>query len=399
MHYRAGIYLMLILVLFCCLPALSRRFEPGRILPAASNPAAYCRYLSNRKVALIINQTSLAGDSLLVDILRTRGVEVVKIFVPEHGFRGREDAGAHIDNSVDSATGLPVISLYGKHKKPTVEDVNGIDIMVYDLQDVGARFYTYISTLQYCMEACAENGKQFMVLDRPDPNGFYVDGPVLDTQNASFVGMQPVPVVYGMTSGEYAQMLKGEQWFKNASSLDLRVIECTNYSHSKLYTLPVPPSPNLREMAAIYAYPSLCLFEGTKISVGRGTDLPFQQYGAPELEGKFSYYFTPISKAGASKPPYENKICYGEKVGGDAKGVLEKIKGQFQLEWLIKAYNAYPDKSQFFTPFFTRLAGTTKLQEQIKNGLTAEQIRNSWQPGIKAFKEIRKKYLLYDDFE
>jgi uncharacterized protein YbbC (DUF1343 family) len=324
---------------------------------------------------------------------------VKKIFVPEHGFRGKEDAGAHVENTIDSATGIPVISLYGSHKKPKDEDLADIDAVVYDLQDVGVRFYTYISTLEYCMEACAQNHKQFIVLDRPDPNGFYVDGPVLEKENKSFVGMQPIPIVYGMTAGEYAQMLAGERWFANAADIDLRVIKCINYDHTKKYELPVAPSPNLRTMAAVYAYPSLCLFEGTVVSVGRGTDLPFQQFGCPEFEGKYEYSFTPHSIEGAKNPPYENKPCYGAIVGTTADEVLQIINNRFCLKWLIKAYSDYPVKDKFFNTFFIKLAGASKLMEEIKNNLPEKEITVTWQNDLYSFKKIRKKYLLYADFE
>jgi len=366
------------------------------ILPADAQPEHYVPLLKHRRVALVINQTSVVGDKSLLDILLDRGVEVVKIFVPEHGFRGKEDAGATVENMNDSATHLPVISLYGAHKKPKPDDLAGVDVVVYDLQDVGVRFYTYISTLQYCMEACAENHKQLMVLDRPDPNGFYVDGPVLDSANRSFVGMQCIPVVYGMTAGEYAQMLVGEHWMAHAEDLYLKVIKCANYDHSKKYRLPVAPSPNLRTMAAVYAYPSLCLFEGTVVSVGRGTELPFQQYGCPEFEGKFTYSFIPRSGEGAKTPPYQDKVCYGELIGTNATEILARTNSSMRIEWLLKAWSAYPDKDHFFNGFFTKLAGTDKLMTQVKKGASEDEIRSSWRQGIEAFNKIREKYLLYD---
>ena len=369
------------------------------IKPADAKPETYIYLLANKRVALVINQTSVVGNESLLDILLKKNVAVKKILVPEHGFRGREDAGAHIDNSLDSATGLPVISLYGSHKKPKPEDLAGIDVVVYDLQDVGARFYTYISTLEYCMEACAENHVQLIILDRPNPNGFYVDGPILEKENKSFVGMQAIPVVYGMTAGEYANMLAGEKWFANAADLDFKVVKCINYKHASKYRLPVAPSPNLKTMGAVYAYPSLCLFEGTAVSVGRGTDMPFMQYGAPELEGKFSYSFTPRSMEGAKSPPYENKRCYGELLGVDAGHILKKTTGGFQISWVIKAYQAYPDKDKFFNSFFIKLSGTSKLEPQIKKGDTEEMIRKSWADDLRTFKVIRKRYLLYPDFE
>jgi len=369
------------------------------IKAADTRTEIYLPMLKNKRVALIINQTSKVGSESLLDILLRKKVKVIKIFVPEHGFRGKEDAGTKVGNSIDSATGIPVISLYGSHKKPRTEELADIDVVVYDLQDVGVRFYTYISTLEYGMEACAENHKKFILLDRPDPNGFYVDGPVLEREYKSFVGMQSIPVVYGMTAGEYAKMLAGEHWFANAADIDLEVIKCINYTHSKKYKLPIEPSPNLRTMAAVYAYPSLCLFEGTVVSVGRGTDMPFQQYGCPEFEGEYSYSFTPLSGQGAKSPPYENKRCYGEVIGATPNDVLKKINNKFLLEWFIKAYQSYPDKDKFFNSFFTKLSGTEKLESQIKNGDSVDIIRKSWEKDILVFKKIRKKYLLYADFD
>lgn len=391
-----SLFIFFVLQVFLC---CGQRIYDETIKPADSKPEKYLPLLKNKRVALVINQTSVIDGVSLLDMLVSKKVKVTKIFVPEHGFRGREDAGAKVDNSVDSATGIPVISLYGKHKKPTAEDLKNVDVLVYDLQDVGVRFYTYISTMEYCMEACAENKKQFIVLDRPNPNGFYVGGPVLETTHKSFVGMQSIPIVYGMTPGEYARMLAGERWFDSAAYLNLKVIKCINYSHAKKFHLPVAPSPNLKTMAAIYAYPSLCLFEGTVISVGRGTDLPFQQYGCPEFNGKYEYTFTPKSRTGAKNPPFENKLCFGEIVGKDEQEVLRQIDERFRLHWIIQAYNAYPVKDKFFNAFFVKLAGTGKLQEQVKNGMSEDIICKSWDDDIAAFKQIRRKYLLYEDFE
>ena len=367
------------------------------IKPADAMPEQYVPQLKGKRVALVINQTSAIGNVSLLDLLRNAGVNVVRIFVPEHGFRGHEDAGANIENTIDSATGLPVVSLYGKHKKPTVEDLADIDIVVYDLQDVGVRFYTYIATLQYVMEACGQNHKLLMILDRPNPNGFYVDGPVLDTAYRSFVGMQPIPVVYGMTAGEYARMLAGERWCADAGSLDMTIIKCGNYTHAKKYKLPVAPSPNLRTMAAVYGYPSLCLFEGTVISVGRGTELPFQQYGTPAFDStKYTYSFTPKSGEGAKSPPYEGLHCYGEMTGKKDEEVLKKIDGKLYLGWLQGAYSNYPDKDKFFNAFFVKLCGSQELENSIKNRVPEATIRATWKPALDAFRNIRKKYLLYD---
>ena len=406
---------------------VSQELYDKTIKAADAQPEAYVPLLKGKRVALVINQTSVVAGVSLLDILIGRKVHVVKIFVPEHGFRGKEDAGARVDNAVDNATRLPIVSLYGKHKQPTAEDLADVDVVVYDLQDVGVRFYTYISTLEYCMAACAENHKQIMVLDRPDPNGFYVDGPLPDRDNKSFVCMQHVPVVYGMTAGEYAGMLKasprpspGEredisprpstlppsapslektEGVNSLASVDLVVIKCVNYSHKKKYELPVAPSPNLRTMAAVYAYASLCLFEGTVVSVGRGTDMPFQQFGNPEMGQTFEYNFTPRSMEGAKSPPYEGKMCFGDVIGTDAREVLEKVDNKFSLEWLLMAYKAYPEKEKFFNAFFATLCGSKQLQEQIVKGATEAEIRKSWEGELKEFEKVRKKYLLYEDFE
>jgi len=390
-------WLLIICVLLQPLAGYSIGYDTT-VAPADASVNVYLPLLTGKRVAVIVNQTSRIGDKLLPDVLLANHIQVVKIFSPEHGFRGHEDAGATVGNSTDSATGLPVISLYGAHKKPTTADLADVDIVIYDLQDVGVRFYTYISTLQYAMEACAKNNKPFMVLDRPNPNGFYVDGPVLDKGSRSFVGMQSIPIVYGMTAGEYAKMLVGEQWFDSAAYLNLQVIPCLNYDHKKRYKLPVSPSPNLKTMAAVYAYPSMCLFEGTQISVGRGTNMPFQQWGCPEFTGVFMYAFTPHSTDGAKDPPYKDKVCHGEAIGASESLVLEKIKNGINLTWLLKAYNAYPDKTKFFNGMFIKLAGAS-LKKQLEDGLSADAIKASWQTDLKVFKTIRKKYLLYKDFE
>ena len=370
-----------------------------QILTGADQPNEYLPLLKGKKVALLINQTSRVGDKLLLDTLLTKGVKVTKIFVPEHGFRGTADAGAHIKNDVDAKTGLPVVSLYGDNKKPKKDQLNDIDVVVFDLQDVGTRFYTYISTLEYVMEACAEYDKELIVLDRPNPNGHYVDGPVLEKDHRSFVGMQPIPVVHGMTVGEYAKMLVGEKWIDDADKLNMKVIPCLYYDHSKRYFLPVAPSPNLKTMEAIYLYPSLCFFEGTVVSVGRGTDKPFQQWGHPAYKDKAEYSFTPKSTTGASKPMLEGKECSGELLATHPDKAYKLVDGKLNLSWLIKAYNWYPDKSKFFNAFFTNLAGTKELRKQIESGMTEGQIRDTWQEELSQFKLIRKKYLLYKDYE
>lgn len=366
------------------------------VLPGAYQVDAYLPILKGQRVGLIINQTSEINGTPLLDTLLARGVKVTKIFVPEHGFRGVADAGAHVKSDVDAKTGLPVISLYGNNKKPSSAQLEGLDVLVYDLQDVGVRFYTYISTLQYCMEAATENGKTVLILDRPNPIGHYVDGPVLDTSLRSFVGMQPIPVVYGMTPAEYATMLVGERWFNRAHALKLKVIPCKHYDHLTFYELPVAPSPNLKTMNSIYLYPSLCFFEGTVVSMGRGTSKPFEQWGHPDFEKFSSESFRPRSMTGATKPPFEGQNCYGRVL--DSKDVTA-AKKELQLQWLITAYNWYGKKESFFNNFFEKLAGTRELRRQIIAGQTEAEIRKSWQPGLNAFKEIRKQYLLYPDFE
>lgn len=365
------------------------------VVVAAARSEAYLPLLKNKKVGVLVNQTSQVDGRSLPDHLLANNVELTTIFSPEHGFRGNADAGALIKNGKDAQTGLPVISLYGNNKKPSAEQLKNVDVVIYDLQDVGVRFFTYISSLEYMMEACAANNKRLIILDRPNPLGNIVDGPVLEPQHRSFVGMQPVPVVYGMTPGEYAKMLLGEKWIK-ADQLDLIVIPCENYTHGSLYGLPVSPSPNLKNMAAIYLYPSLCFFEGTVVSLGRGTEKPFQQYGHPKLKG-YTYSFTPKSMEGASDPPLKDQLCYGELVASDANTAFRLADNRLQLKWLIKAYSNFPEKDKFFNNFFVKLAGTSKLQEQIKQGMSEEAIRASWKADLDKFKAIRSKYLIYSE--
>lgn len=388
-----------VLVLILSLAPAAHAFNSADVRPGATQTETYIPMLAGKRVGLIINQTSQIDSVSLLDTLLKRKVGVKKIFVPEHGFRGSAEAGETIVDGTDKKTGLPIISLYGKNKKPTKEQLKDIDVLVYDLQDVGARFYTYISTLQYAMEACAEYGKQLIVLDRPNPNGHYVDGPVLDVSQRSFVGMQPIPIVYGMTVGEYAQMLVGEKWFDGADKLDMKVIACKNYDHTTLYELPVNPSPNLRNMAAIYVYPSLCLFEGTVVSVGRGTAAPFQQFGHPDFINKTVYSFMPGRSIGGAEPMYANRNCYGQIAAANAQEAKVITRGSIRLFWLIRAYGWYPYKEKFFNDFFEKLAGTKELRKQIEKGMTEEEIKAMWQKDLTAFKQIRKKYLLYPDFE
>ena len=368
------------------------------IKTGAENYTAYLPLLKDKKVGIVTNQTGVLNyysleetqvNLNIVDFLLAKKINLQKIFAPEHGFRGTADAGEHVVDGKDTKTGLPIISLYGDNKKPKAEQLAGLDVLVFDLQDVGARFYTYISSLHYIMEACAENNVQLIVLDRPNPNGSIVDGPVLEKEFTSFVGMHPIPLLHGMTIGEYAQMINGEKWLKNELKCKLTVIPCLNYKHDIFYSLPMKPSPNLPNDQAINLYASLCLFEGTNVSVGRGTEKQFQIYGSPFLP-KSEFSFTPIPNFGAKDPLYKNLLCYGEDLTKAAK--VNKL----ELKWIIKAYNETSDKTKFFNPFFTKLAGTKKLQQQIEAGTSDDDIRKSWEKGLKDFKELRKKYLIYE---
>ncbi|HNO99231.1 MAG TPA: DUF1343 domain-containing protein [Ferruginibacter sp.] len=386
------------------------------VITGAERMPVYLPLLKGKAVAVFANQTSMVKNSHLVDTLLKSGINVVKIFGPEHGFRGDADAGEKVGDARDARTGLPVISLYGNHKKPTADDLKDVDVLVFDIQDVGVRFYTYISSLQYYLEAAIENHKPLLILDRPNPNGFYVDGPVLDTNFKSFVGMQPIPIVYGMTIGEYALFLMGENLLSakanaiNAYNITttptadtpfhVQVIKCQQYGHQTKYLLPVMPSPNLKEMQSIYLYPSTCFFEGTVLSEGRGTDKPFQVFGHPALP-KNLYSFTPKPNAGAKNSKCFFQECYGWNLGGSIDEVLKKVDGRIQLKYFIEAYKLFPGKDSFFlkTNFINKLAGNADFMQQIKKGLSEEDIRKSWQPGLTEFKAKRKKYLLYRDFE
>ncbi len=372
----------------------------GQIKTGAEQTDKYFPLLAKQKVGLCANHTSTIGSTHLVDTLLGAGIELVKIYAPEHGFRGEAEAGATIHSSTDSKTGLPIISLYGKNKKPSAEQLQGIDIMIFDMQDVGCRFYTYISTLHYIMEACAESNIPVLVLDRPNPNGYFVDGPMLEEKYKSFVGMHPIPAVHGMTIAEYALMINGEKWLKDSLVCKLQYVTVQNYDHTMRYTLPRAPSPNLPNEESVYLYPSLCLFEGTAISLGRGTQTPFQIYGHPQLSYG-DYYFTPQPIKGVSEnPPQKGKECRGENLIPYAQKNL--ISGNsFNISYLMKAYQNFPDKTSFFNAnlFFDKLAGSATLRWQIINGRSEEEIRASWQKGLTQFKLTRKKYLLYPDFE
>ena len=344
--------------------------------------------LSGKRVGLVVNQTSVIHKTHLVDTLKSRGVNVVKALAPEHGFRGTAADGELINDSVDMKTGIQLASIYGKNYKPTTEQLADIDVIIFDVQDVGARFYTYISTLTYVMEACAENGKSVIILDRPNPHG-YVDGPMMQPEYKSFVGMHPIPVVHGLTMGEIAQMINGEGWLKNKVKCHIDIIKLKNWKHDDAYELPIKPSPNLPNNQAVRLYPSICFFEGTVISLGRGTTTPFQILGNPELK-TMGFQFMPLSIKGVSiNPPQENKLCYGIDLR------LVSVPRRIDLHYLLDFYKAYPDKEKFFIPYFEKLAGTAALRQQIKDGLTEEQIRESWRSELNNYKKMRKKYLLY----
>lgn len=378
------------------MPAQVGATDPS-IVTGAERTAQYLPLLKDKRVAVVTNQTGMIGATHLVDSLVALNVNVVKVFAPEHGFRGAADAGEHVANEQDTRTGLTLISLYGKNKKPQPEQFADVDVVLFDIQDVGVRFYTYISTLHYVMEACAENHKPLVVLDRPNPNGFYVDGPVLDTAYDSFVGMHPVPLVYGMTIGEYAGMLNGEGWLHGKAKCELSVITCVGYGHGAFYALPVKPSPNLPNMAAVYLYPSLGLFEGTIVSVGRGTEHPFQCIGYPGF-GQGSYAFTPRSMPGAKDPPYKDAVCNGMDLR-EYGTFITRLEPGIHLHWLIGTYQDAKDKSRFFTDFFDKLAGNPLLRQAVLRGDDEARIRESWKPGLAAFKRVRVKYLLYEDFQ
>ncbi len=399
------------------LPVTNDEKPVNRIIPGAERTEVYVPLLKGKRVGIFANQTSMVGNTHLVDTLRKLGIEIKVIFGPEHGFRGTADAGEKVGNYTDEKTGIPVISLFGPKRKPTADDLKDVDILVFDIQDVGARFYTFISSLQEYMESAFENSKPLLLLDRPNPNGFYVDGPVLDTKFRSFVGMQPVPTVYGLTLGEYAMLIAGERWlgsekanqkydyYRTAenskdTAFHFLVIKCKNYDHTSKYVLPVRPSPNLPNIQSIYLYPSTCLFEGTVLSEGRGTDKQFQVFGHPLLP-KDLYSFTPNPNEGAKSSKWYGKICYGWDLSGDPEEVLKKVDNHVQLKWLMQAYQLFPQKDSFFLKSngFNRLAGNDVLIQQIKDGKTEEEIRNSWEPALSVFKKIRKKYLLYPDFE
>ncbi len=407
----------------CAITLAFSLFSQKRIVPGAERMEQYIPLLKGKKVGLFANQTSMVGNTFLVDTLKKSGVNITVIFGPEHGFRGTADAGEKVGNYIDKETGIPVVSLYGSKERPSAEDLKNVDILLFDLQDVGTRFYTYINSMQHYMEAAFENNKPLIILDRPNPNGFYVDGPVLDLKYKSGVGLQPVPIVYGMTIGEYALMIAGEKWLTNEANkkyeyyqqakkssdtpFHFLIIKNLNYTHRSKYVLPVKPSPNLPNIQSIYLYPSTCFFEGTTLSEGRGTNKPFQVFGAPSLP-KTLYSFTPQPTEGAKSSKHYGEICYGWDLSGTTQEVLKKVDNKIQLKWLMEAYRLFPQKDSFFllpksgnmeNSFFNKLAGNNELWQQIKEGKTEKEIRASWQPKLDEFKKTRKKYLLYTDFE
>jgi uncharacterized protein YbbC (DUF1343 family) len=363
--------------------------QSAKVLVGADQLDAYLPALIGKNVALVVNHTSLVGKTHLTDTLISTGITVKKVFAPEHGFRGAAADGEKIADGVDGKTGLPIVSLYGKNQKPTPEQLADVDVVIFDIQDVGTRFYTYISTMHYVMEACAEQKKKMIILDRPNPNGHYVDGPIRTPELKSFVGMHPIPVVHGLTVGELAQMINGEGWLENGVTCDVTIIPVKNWKHNDFYSVPVRPSPNLPNDQAIRLYPSLCFFEGTPISIGRGTQTPFLILGNPEFK-EMPFQFTPVAIPGMSNtPPHKDKVCYGI----DLREV--KVEPRIDLKYLIQMYNRYPAKEKFFTSAFNRLAGTPVLQQQIKDGVPEEKIRESWKSDLDIYKEKRKKYLMY----
>ena len=366
----------------------------AHIVVGAAQFHEYASLLQGKRVGLVANHTSLVDGVHLLDVLLRHGVNVVRVYAPEHGFRGTADAGASLASSRDSATGLDIVSLYGKNHKPAPGQLQGIDCMVFDMQDTGLRFFTYLSTLHYVMEACAEHGLPLIVLDRPNPNGHYVDGPLLEAEHRSFVGMHPIPVVHGMTLGELAGMINGERWLRNGVQCGLTVIPCAGYTHRSRYVLPVRPSPNLPNMQAVYLYASLCFFEGTAVSLGRGTAFPFQVFGHPDFKGVYRFSFTPEAVAGATNPPLKGRTCYGVDLRHlPQDGLVDQ--GRIRLEWLLDAYRNFPAKDKFFLPYFSKLWGTTRVQRLMERGAGEAEIRASWAADVALFKAQRAKYLLY----
>lgn len=383
-----------IILLFGLLLASLGAPAQDRIETGAEQTGRYLPLLEGRRVGIMTNHTGTVGRTHLVDTLRSLGVDIRVVFAPEHGFRGQADAGESVASYRDRKTGIDVVSVYGSTKRPPDSIMQRLDVLLFDIQDVGLRYYTYLSSMHYLMEACAANGKRLIVLDRPNPNGFYVDGPVLEAKHRSFVGMHPIPVVHGMTLGELARMIDGEGWLRDGLRCKLTVIPCRGYTHRSRYRLPTAPSPNLPNMRAVYLYPSLCFFEGTPISLGRGTDFPFQAYGHPELQGDFS--FTPRSNAGAKNPPLKDKLCHGVDLRTSPSD--ERIwEREVDLGYVIDCYRQLNLGEKFFTPMFDRLTGTDYVRQMILQGAGADRIKASWADDVERFKQTRKPYLLYEE--
>lgn len=366
-------------------------------IPGAWQTQLWFPHIEGKNIALLGNHSSLIGHVHLADSLLRAGFSLIKVFSPEHGFRGHAAAGEHVQSGLDTQTGLPVISLYGANRRPSPKDLADVDIIIFDIQDVGARFYTYISTMTYMMEEAARQNIPMLILDRPNPNGHIVDGPVLEKDQTSFVGLHPIPVLHGMTVAEYALMVNGQGWLGNDLYCDLIIVPVHNYRRDMWYELPVAPSPNLPNMTSIMHYASLCFFEGTHISLGRGTDFPFQVFGHPDFpESVFPFSFTPESRSAAPNPPQLGNLCYGKDLRTDAPEELMQ-KAKLDISYLLLAWEYYPERDKFFNNFFHRLAGTTELRRQIEAGLSEQEIRASWADGLASFREMRAAYLIYPD--
>ncbi len=403
---RSLIAFVAVLVLACSFNAkrqpAGNNGKTKEIITGADQTEQYLPYLKGKRIGILANPTTIIGKKHLVDSLLSIGVNIVKVFGPEHGFRGRASAGVKVGDEKDSATGIKIISLYGSKRKPSKEDLQDVDLMIFDVQDVGCRFYTYINVLSHIMEACAENNKELLILDRPNPNGYLVDGPVLDMRAKSGIGMFPIPIAHGMTIGEFAQMINGEGWLPNKLTCRLKIIKVANYRHDMPYTLPVKPSPNLNTQQSILLYPSTCLFEGTILNHGRGTQFPFTVLGSPLLKGKYPFSYTPVSIPGMAETPlHMNQVCYGLDLRNYDIAQLRKTK-RINLDWMIELYNAYPDKERFFDRTQSKeignidyLSGDYEFRKQIAQGKSVKEIQASWEPALSNYKEMRKKYLLY----
>jgi uncharacterized protein YbbC (DUF1343 family) len=389
-------------IVFLCSDAAAQKQHAKPVITGADQTEKYIGLLKNKRVAILANPTTIIGKKHLVDSLLKRGINIVKVFGPEHGFRGNASNGAIVKDEKDAATGINIISLYGAKRQPSAADLADVDIMIFDIQDVGCRFYTNINVLREIMEACAENNKTLLILDRPNPNGYLIDGPILDMQYSSGIGRYPIPIAHGMTTGEFAQMINGEGWMRNKLKCALKIVRVANYNHDMAYTLPVKPSPNLNTQQSIMLYPSTCLFEGTILNHGRGTYFPFTVLGAPALKGKYDFSFTPVSLPGMSETPlHMNEVCYGIDLRNYDVNELRKTK-RINLQWMMELYKAYPYKDKFFDRSQSAqignidgLSGDAEFKKQIMAGKTAQEIYDSWEPGLSKYKIMRKKYLLY----